>query len=114
PTHEPAGKMGVLHPQPPRAAWRAPPLPRGRGGAGQAQREWLIKRAVATSGDPVPHHLPAIPRTVAGGCVPPGAVVLLGDNPENGFDSRLVGYFPVERVLGTVLCAFPHPDPGSI
>ncbi|MFD6021750.1 S26 family signal peptidase [Streptomyces sp. NPDC060286] len=46
--------------------------------------------------------------------MPPGAVVLLGDNPENGFDSRLVGYFPVERVLGTVLGAFPHPDPGSI
>uniref|UniRef100_UPI002F91B476 S26 family signal peptidase n=1 Tax=Streptomyces atratus TaxID=1893 RepID=UPI002F91B476 len=109
-----AGQVVVVERPTPQGAWPAPPLPRGRGGAGQAQREWLIKRAVATSGDPVPHHLPAILRTAPGGRVPPGAVVLLGDNPENGFDSRLVGYFPVERVLGTVLCAFPHPDPGSI
>ncbi|MDJ1137961.1 S26 family signal peptidase [Streptomyces iconiensis] len=110
-----AGQIVVVERPTPQGHWPAPPLRRGGGGdALPAQREWLIKRAVATSGDPVPHDLTGALRTAPGGRVPPGAVVLLGDSPENGFDSRLVGFFPLDRILGTVLCAFPHHDPGRI
>ncbi|MER7210835.1 S26 family signal peptidase [Streptosporangium sp. NPDC000239] len=35
--------------------------------------------------------------------MPPGRPVLLGDNQEAGYDSRHVGCFPAERVLGVVL-----------
>jgi signal peptidase I len=35
--------------------------------------------------------------------VPPGKLVLLGDNPEWSYDSRQVGYFPGERLLGIVV-----------
>lgn len=68
-----------------------------------AARRWIIKRVAAVPGDPAPlDRMPALDRT-AGPVVPAGRLVLLGDNPMNSYDSRHVGYFPVERVLGTVV-----------
>ncbi|MEU5424880.1 S26 family signal peptidase [Streptomyces olivoreticuli] len=67
-----------------------------------AEREWIIKRVAAVAGDPLP---PGVPASSAadGGRVPPGALVLIGDNAHNSYDSRQAGFFPAARVLGTVL-----------
>ncbi len=60
--------------------WRSPPLPNRAGSARVAGRRWMIKRVVAVPGDPAPA-LPALPRG-ADGRVPPGQLVLLGDNSQ--------------------------------
>jgi signal peptidase I len=61
-------------------------------------RQWMIKRVGAVAGDPVPDGIP-VPDAV----VPAGKLVLLGDNARNSVDSRMVGYFPAERLLGGVV-----------
>ncbi|MFD7712104.1 S26 family signal peptidase [Streptomyces sp. NPDC059785] len=58
---------------------------------------WLIKRVASVPGDPVP-----------GGRVPPGRVILLGDNSANSLDSRQIGYFPADALLGVVLRRLPR------
>jgi signal peptidase I len=66
-------------------------------------RAWMIKRVVAVPGDPVPRQrVPALASEPAE-LVPRGRLVLLGDNAGASFDSRQLGYFPAERVLGAVL-----------
>ncbi|MEV4759314.1 S26 family signal peptidase [Micromonospora sp. NPDC049559] len=83
--------------------WPQPPLGRTAGGGAVAGRTWIIKRVTAVPGDPVPRErVPALAR-VPGATVPPGKLVLLGDNAEASIDSRQLGYFPAERVLGAVL-----------
>ncbi|MFL6076543.1 MAG: S26 family signal peptidase [Mycobacteriales bacterium] len=77
--------------------WVDPPLPSTAPGREVAARRWMIKRVVAVAGDRT-RQVGRLP----GGVVPPGALVLLGDNRRGSFDSRDVGYFPVERVLGIV------------
>jgi signal peptidase I len=63
---------------------------------------WVLKRVVAVPGDPVPRdRLPAL-RAVSEAVVPPGHLVVLGDNPEHSYDSRHYGYVMVERLLGVV------------
>jgi len=59
--------------------WHWPPP-----GGGLAGRRWAVKRVAA----------------LAGGPVPAGCLVVLGDNPGESVDSRLFGPVPVERVLG--------------
>ncbi|GIH15074.1 hypothetical protein Raf01_32460 [Rugosimonospora africana] len=83
--------------------WPGPVLARGAGARAVAARRWMIKRVAAVPGDPTPP-VPGLP----GGTVPAGALVLLGDNQRSSFDSRQIGYFPLARVLGTVLRA-PAP-----
>jgi signal peptidase I len=58
----------------------------------------MIKRVGAVAGEPVPEGIP-VPDAV----VPEGKLVLLGDNAEISFDSRIVGYFPAELLLGGVV-----------
>ena len=67
------------------------------------RRQWVIKRVAAVPGDPRPDACP--PATVESpeGQVPPGKLVLLGDNPAWSHDSRQMGYFPAERLLGVVV-----------
>ncbi|MFJ3953839.1 S26 family signal peptidase [Streptomyces libani] len=85
--------------------WPSGPLPVGAGARAVGQRQWLIKRLAALPGDPVPEAMlsaspfarPNPPR------VPAGSLVLLGDNPQNSVDSRQFGFYPAERVLGTVV-----------
>ncbi|CAM5304762.1 S26 family signal peptidase [Streptomyces abikoensis] len=88
--------------------WPGPPVRPGAGAAGVRGRDWLIKRVAALPGDPVPRDrvrsLGAAPERY----VPPGKVVLLGDNGKVSFDSRDVGYFPLDRVLGTVVTRSPR------
>jgi signal peptidase I len=62
------------------------------------QRELIVKRAVAVAGDPVPSGVP-----VAEEIVPEGQVVLIGDNPAGGYDSRTTGYFATGALLGVVI-----------
>jgi signal peptidase I len=78
--------------------WARSPMPPHAPARAVAARRWMIKRVVAVAGDRTP---PA--GRLPGGVVPPGALVLLGDNRRGSFDSRHVGYFPAERVLGVVV-----------
>ncbi|GLZ58419.1 MULTISPECIES: S26 family signal peptidase [Micromonospora] len=88
--------------------WPLPPLRDGASAAEVGRRRWLIKRVAAVPGDPVPRdRVPAL----AEERVPPGMVVLLGDNPGSSFDSRRIGYFSGERILGAVLNAPRSPSP---
>ena len=60
---------------------------------------WLIKRAAAVPGEPVP----AAVRTAVGHHrVPTGSLVVLGDNPAESADSRHWGYVTEDRFLGVV------------
>ncbi|SCF83361.1 S26 family signal peptidase [Streptomyces sp. Ncost-T10-10d] len=86
----------------PAGSWTTAPPPIGASGP-VTHRNWMIKRVMAVPGDPVPRtRVPALAET-PDDRVPAGQLVLLGDNPEVSFDSREVGYFPAERVLGVVL-----------
>ena len=62
-------------------------------------RLWNIKRAVALPGDPVP---PAVRKVVDVDRVPPGALVVLGDNVTSR-DSRQCGFFSANDLLGVVV-----------
>lgn len=72
-------------------------------------RNWIVKRVGALPGDPCPDvPAPALPfpsklADLAGQPVPPGHLVVLGDNPGGSFDSRAFGYCPADRVLGVVI-----------
>jgi signal peptidase I len=69
----------------------------------------MIKRVLAVPGDPVPRaQVPAL-RTVSETVVPPGRLVLLGDNPA-GTDSRQLGYFHGESLIGVVVRGLSKAD----
>ncbi|MGY5135839.1 signal peptidase I [Streptomyces nigrescens] len=100
--------------------WPSGPLPAGAGARAVGRRQWLIKRLAALPGDPVPVSAspmarPRPPRVAEPGLstsslarpgpprVPAGSLVLLGDNPQHSVDSRHFGFYPADRVLGTVV-----------
>jgi signal peptidase I len=58
----------------------------------------FVKRVAALPGDPVPAGIPVPDRVV-----PPGRLLVVGDNPAASHDSRAVGYFPASSVVGVVL-----------
>jgi signal peptidase I len=64
---------------------------------------WMIKRVAALPGDPaLSDHLPA--DVVKGSArVPPGKLVVLGDNAAVSHDSRQLGYFASDQILGIVV-----------
>jgi len=59
--------------------------------------DWLVKRAVATAGQPVP---PPFDGTLGDRVVPAGRLLVLGDSPLS-VDSRHFGYVAEKDVLGT-------------
>ncbi len=61
--------------------------------------EWMIKRVVAAGGDRLPRSSPFPPL----GVVPPGALVVRGDNAAASYDSRHFGLLPAAQVLGEVV-----------
>ncbi|MFI2073590.1 S26 family signal peptidase [Streptomyces triculaminicus] len=97
------GRIVVLERPAPGVTWPLPSVDRAASSRAVAARQWIIKRVAAVPGDPAPlDRVPGLDRT-EGSVVPPGRLVLLGDNPTNSYDSRQAGYFPVERVLSTVV-----------
>ena len=65
--------------------------------------EWLVKRAAAVPGDPVPRAAVPALAEVDHDVVPAGVLVLLGDNAARSDDSRRYGYVAANRLVGTVL-----------
>ncbi|WP_053617127.1 S26 family signal peptidase [Nocardiopsis sp. NRRL B-16309] len=66
---------------------------------------WVVKRVAALPGDRVPDAVPggSAGEDGSGRTVPPGRLVVLGDNTGHSTDSRVWGPVPDDRVLGTVL-----------
>lgn len=64
---------------------------------------WLIKRAIATSGDPVPASVAPALSVRPGSPVRDGVLIVIGDNRDASFDSRVFGYVAAEDLLGVVL-----------
>lgn len=95
------GQVVVVERPAPDHGWSHAPLTARAGACAVAGRQWMIKRVAAVPGDRLDRTLlPALANTTQT-TVPPGRLVLLGDNPKASFDSRDIGYFPVERILGT-------------
>ena len=65
---------------------------------GQARSELMVKRVAAGPGDAVPPGMPVPERLV-----PPGRLLLIGDNAAGSADSRRVGYYPTSSVGGAVV-----------
>ncbi|MFC7549388.1 signal peptidase I [Plantactinospora sp. GCM10030261] len=63
----------------------------------------MIKRVAALPGDRVPIEVCAFQHWPEPTWVPPGHLVLLGDNPSGSLDSRQRGFFPADRLLGVVV-----------
>lgn len=83
--------------------WPARPV-RPRAGQGDLEaRAWMIKRVAAGPGDPIPRKEFAGLGQLPGEHTPDGMLILLGDNHDASFDSREIGFFPADRVLGIPL-----------
>lgn len=67
---------------------------------------WMIKRLLAVPGDPVPRSTVPALATVPEDVVPDARMVVLSDNPD-GSDSRQIGYFYGENLLGVVVRRLP-------
>ena len=63
---------------------------------------WMIKRVAAVPGDAVPPEIAAAAPHLASP-VPPGAILVLGDNRAASIDSRELGPVPADRVLGVAI-----------
>lgn len=63
----------------------------------------LVKRAVATAGDPVPALVAPVLSVRPGTPVRDGALIALGDNIDVSYDSRVFGYVHADDLLGVVL-----------
>lgn len=71
-------------------------------------REWAIKRVAAVPGDPRPAYCQPETADPPERLVPPGKLVVIGDNAAWSQDSRQLGYFPGDRLLGVVLRRLAH------
>jgi signal peptidase I len=64
---------------------------------------WLIKRAIATPGDPVPASVAPTLSVRPGSPVRDGALIAIGDNRDASSDSRDFGYVTASDLFGVVL-----------
>ncbi|MFD8379334.1 S26 family signal peptidase [Streptomyces sp. NPDC059679] len=101
------GQVVVVEQAAGRQSGQRQPLSAAAGAVAVAGRAWLIKRVAAVPGDPVPREAgPALAES-AGRRVPEGALVLFGDNAAVSVDSRTLGFFPRNRILGVVVRVLP-------
>ena len=63
----------------------------------------MIKRIAAVPGDRLPAEVAGAVAGAAGCRVPPGSLVVIGDNRTVSVDSRELGLIPGDRVLGVAL-----------
>ena len=70
---------------------------------------WLIKRAAATHGDPVPVSVAPVLSIPPGTPVPGGFLIVIGDNLSASYDSRAFGYVSARRVFGVVVRRIGSP-----
>lgn len=63
-----------------------------------SSNELMVKRVAAGPGDEVPHGMPVPDRLV-----PPGHLLVVGDNAAGSADSRRAGYYLTESVVGAVI-----------
>jgi signal peptidase I len=63
----------------------------------------LIKRVAAVPGDPPPRRAAPALANHPERLVPPGHLVAFGDNYSRSLDSKQIGYFPADRLVGVVL-----------
>lgn len=64
---------------------------------------WLIKRAIATPGEPVPAAFASTLSVQPGSPVRDGALIAFGDNQDASSDSRDFGYVTASDLFGVVL-----------
>jgi signal peptidase I len=64
---------------------------------------WMVKRAVALAGDPIPHESLPPSLDVERTHVPEGRLVVRGDNTTRSFDSRQAGFIDGSALLGVVI-----------
>jgi signal peptidase I len=91
-----AGRVAVVVAPHPEHGWRTPQG--ATPGPYDAPDGWYVKRVVAVAGEPVPRWAVRCPGTH----VPPGMLVLLGEQPGSR-DSKQLGYCPEDKLIGTVL-----------
>ncbi|TDV56241.1 signal peptidase I [Actinophytocola oryzae] len=63
---------------------------------------WMIKRVIAVPGDVIPRARVATLWSYPGNRVPAHQMVVLGDNPDESYDSRHFGYVEEQALLGVV------------
>jgi signal peptidase I len=63
----------------------------------------LVKRAIATAGDPVPALVAPALSVRPGTPVRDGALIVVGDNTDISYDSRVFGYVLADDLIGVVL-----------
>ncbi|GAA0320752.1 S26 family signal peptidase [Actinoallomurus spadix] len=91
-----------------------PDLPSGKVPPPGRDRQYLIKRVVAVPGDRLPAAWadPDV-QGIAGAVVPPGSLVVLGDNRAASWDSRHYGFLPRARVVGVAVRRFGSEGGGT-
>jgi len=70
---------------------------------------YLVKRVLATAGQPIPDQPAADSHDLA--LVPPGSIWVQGDSP--GYDSRAFGPLPLSEIIGQVLAPLPRTRAGG-
>ncbi len=71
------------------------------GGSAEGDPTLRVKRIAAVAGDPVPESLRSEPWAGAATHVPPGKIIVLGDNPVSQ-GSRELGYIDAKAVVAVV------------